>query len=140
MYINKRKMHTPVKILIDKNNNDNKIVDKFDLYQGNYDSKRHCLNKFISCVYKTNKFAWICNLNPQEIRNAKLWIKEKSNKNDDSILIELTHEECESSLEKRQEIANNNTKNINEMHYVQQSTFSKETCDDDTWTGYGYNK
>ena len=44
----KEKMHTPVKILIDKNNNDNKIVDKFDLYQGNYDNKRHCFNKFIA--------------------------------------------------------------------------------------------
>lgn len=136
---NNLKMRTPTKILIDKNNSDKKIIDNLDIYEGGYNFKKHTYNEFIACIYKTNKFTWICNLNPHNVETANIWIQEKSDINDESILIELTDDEKKLSFEKKKEIANTNIKNITDIHYVEKYIFPKK-FHDDTWDGYGYGR
>lgn len=136
---NNLKMRTPTKILIDENNSERKIIDSFDIYEEGYNFKKHAFNEFIACVYKTNKFTWICNLVPHSAKTAKIWIQEKSDVNDDSVLIELTDDEKKLSFEEKKEIADTNIKNITNIHYVQKHVSPKE-FHDDTWDNYGYGR
>ena len=120
-------MRKPIQILVDKNNSNNKIVDMFGICEGNQNDKYGEQNRYISCIHKTNKFTWICNLDQNKSYDAVKWIENNADKNDDSVLIEMTHEESRYSIEKRKDLANDNIKKIGEILYVQQVSPPKQS-------------
>lgn len=114
-------MRNFIQILVDKNDDHNKIIDKFGLCRSRYNTgNKNC----ISCIHKANKFTWLCNLELKSLSFAKEWAENRSDETDDIALIELTREECSYPDEKKQEIAMKYIKKIDEIVFIQYNSDS----------------